>query len=266
MKYTFLLPALFLLILFSCKKEDPVVEEPAKFGKIDFQFSHKVNGQLLIIDTMVYTNAAGNEYLINEIQYFVSDITLHKADGSTKMITTANGIHYIDTDIPSTHTWSVSDDIPIGNYASVSFTFGINEAKNQTGLFVNSPEKDMFWPDFLGGGYHYMKMNGFWKDINAHLAPYNFHLGIGQIYDTVVTDSIIGFVQNYFTVTLPNSAFAVSENYTTHAGIIMNIESWLNTPNIFNFNYWGGSIMQNQAAMHTIVENGTDVFTFQINP
>jgi hypothetical protein len=266
MKFKFLIPVLIALVMISCKKDKPVVEEPAKYGKIAFQFSHKVNGQPLIIDTLVYTNAAGNEYLINEIQYFVSEITLNKSDGASKVITAANGIHYIDTDIPSSHTWAVTDDIPVGDYTSISFIFGINEAKNITGLFVNAPEKDMWWPEFLGGGYHYMKMNGFWKDTNAQLSPFNFHLGIGQIYDSVVTDSIIEFVQNYFTVIIPNSSFTITENATTHAGIIMNMESWFDTPNIYDFNFWGGSIMNNQAAMHTITQNGADAFTFQLIP
>jgi hypothetical protein len=268
MKIKFLIPALITLVMISCKKDEPVVEEPAKYGKISFQFSHEVNGQPLIVDTLVYTNAAGNEYLINEIQYFVSEITLHNSDGTSKVISAANGIHYIDTDIPSTHTWSLTDDIPVGNYTSISFIFGINEAKNQSGLFVNQPEVNMWWPDFLGGGYHYMKMNGSWKDNTDTLRPFNFHLGIGQIYahDVINLDSITGFVQNYFTVAVPSSSFTIAENTTTKAGIIMNIESWFDTPNIYDFDYWGGSIMQNQPAMHAITENGADVFTFQLIP
>jgi hypothetical protein len=268
MKIRLLVLFLITILMISCKKDKPVVEEPAKFGKIAFQFLHKVNGQPLLVDTLVYINAAGNEYDINEIQYFISDVTLHNSNGNSYVIAMTNGIHYIDTDIPSTYNWAVSDDIPVGDYSSISFTFGINQAKNINGLFVNPPEVNMWWPEFLGGGYHYMKMNGNWKDTSALLQPFNFHLGIGQIYahDTIVLDSITGFVQNYFTVTLPNSSFTISDNTSTQAGIIMNIESWFTTPHDYDFNYWGGSVMQNQAAMHTITENGADVFTFQLNP
>ena len=208
-------------------------------------------------------NAAGNEYLVNEVQYFISDVILHNSDGSDFMINQDGGIHYVDTDIPSTFSWAVTTDIPVGNYSSVSFTFGISEAKNQSNMFPNPPERDMFWPEFLGGGYHYMKLNGKWLDTLSQVTPFNFHLGIGQIYahDVINVDSITGFVQNYFTVTVPNSSFAINENQTTSMELIMNIESWFDTPHVWDFNYWGGSIMQNQQAMQTAKENGADVFT-----
>ena len=41
----------------------------------------------------------------------------------------------------------------------------------------------------------------------------------------------------------------------------MNIESWFTTPHNFDFNYWGGNVMQNQQALQTIKENGHDIFT-----
>lgn len=250
-----------LILLSSCKKEDPIGDE--KCGKISFRFMHKVNGQPLVTDTMVYTNTALNEYLVNEVQYFISDVVLHNSNGTNVMITQGDGNHYIDTDILSTMSWEISQDIPAGNYSSVSFTFGINEAKNQTNMYPNPPERDMFWPEFLGGGYHYMKLNGMWLDTNSQVTPFNFHLGIGQIYahDVIVVDSITGFVQNYFTVSLPNSSFTIIEKQTTNMEIVMNIESWFDTPHIWDFNYWGPSIMQNQAAMNTAKENGADVFT-----
>lgn len=251
---------IFLVFAVSCKKDDPITENPVKYGKINFQFTHKVNGQALVVDTLVYTNAAGNEYLINEVQYFISDVVLHNSDGTDYIL--SDDIHYIDSDLSSTMLWSVADKIPVGNYTSVSFTFGINESKNQSYMFQNPPERDMFWPEFLGGGYHYMKLNGKWKDTTNSITPFNFHLGIGQIYahDTIVVDSITGFVQNYFTVNLPTSFF-ITENKTTNIEIVMNIESWFETPHVWDFNYWGGSIMQNQPAMETAKENGADVFT-----
>ncbi|MEI6851515.1 MAG: MbnP family protein [Bacteroidota bacterium] len=268
MKIRILFALLISLIMISCKKDKPIVDSPKKTGNIHFQFSHKVNGQILITDTLVYTNTAGNHYMVNDIKYFISEITLHNSNGSNYVISSANGIHYIDTDIPSTYLWQPIDNVPAGNYTSVSFIFGINQEKNIAGLFTNPPEVNMAWPQPLGGGFHYMQLNGWWMDTNAMLSPLSFHLGIGQIYshDVIVLDSITGFVQNYFTVNLPSSALTITANATTNAEITMNIDSWFDTPNVYNFDYWGGSIMQNQTAMRTIVENGADVFTFQLNP
>lgn len=257
----FVFISMLLSIASSCKKETPVTIK--KSGKIVLNFSHKIDGQTILMDTLIYTNAAGNEYLVNEIQYFISDVTLHNSDGSSKMINAWEDIHYIDTDIPSTWTWNVLDSIPVGSYTSISFTFGITQAKNISYMYVNPPESNMFWPDFLGGGYHYMKLNGKWKDTNNVVVPFDFHLGIGQIYASgvVEVDSITGFVQNYFNVDLTASAFNMAENETRDIEIIMNIDRWFDTPHLWNHNVWGSYIMQNQNAMQTVKENGVDVFT-----
>ncbi|HPS28087.1 MAG TPA: hypothetical protein PK269_10810 [Bacteroidales bacterium] len=252
----------FLILFSSCKKENPIAEDK-NTGKIVLKFSHKVDGQDVEMDTLKYTNAAGNHFMVNEIQYFISDVTLHNADGSTFLIKAWDDIHYVDTDLPSTCTWNVLDSIPEGSYNSISFTFGISQAKNQSFMFVNPPENNMFWPEFLGGGYHYLKLNGKWSDGVSQAMPYEFHLGIGQIYSGTGTsiDSIIGFVQNYFTIDLPNSSFSLGKNETRTIELVMNVESWFETPHVWDFNVQGTYIMQNQAAMQLAKENGFDVFS-----
>jgi len=264
MKYALLLSIILGILLFldiSCKNDKPEVAEPT--GHISFTFTHLVDGLPLQKDVMKYVNAAGNPYEINQVMYFISDVTLHKSDGTTRLISDWTDNHYVDIDIPATLTWDVFDDIATGAYDSVSFTFGFTAAKNKSFLFVNPPEVNMMWPDVLGGGYHYMMINGSWKDNLNVVNNFAFHLGIGQLYksDVVAVDSIYAFVQNYFNVKLPNSVFTVEENKTRHIEIIMNIDSWFKTPRIYDHNYWGGAIMQKQPAMQMVKENGADVFS-----
>jgi hypothetical protein len=253
-----------MLILLSCSEKTTETPEN-KSAKITFTFSHVVYGEPARFDTLVYTNEAGNNYLINEIQYFISDVTLYKADGSVKMIDDWKDIHYVDTDIPGTWNWEVFDDIEPGQYDSISFTFGINEEKNISFMFVNPPESYMFWPEYLGGGYHYLKLNGKWlkPGQTTQTTPFDFHLGIGQIYSHY-PDSIIGFVHNYFTVSLPHSDFFLQESENKVIGFVMNIEEWFIDPHIYDHNTWGGDIMQNQEAMNLAKENGWNVFSIQL--
>jgi hypothetical protein len=253
-----------LFLIISCKKDKPVLEEPT--GHISFNFNHLIDGAILQKDTMKYTNAAGNPYEINQLMYFISDVRLHKTDGSIKLISDWTDIHYVDIDIPATLKWDVYDKIPAGSYDSISFIFGITKEKNLSFRFVNPPEVNMMWPDILGGGYHYMMINGKWKNNENQVENYAFHLGIGQLYksNVITIDSIYAFVQNYFSVKLSNSTFSIEENKTRNIEIIMNIESWFDTPHIYDHNYWGGAIMQNQPAMQMIKENGVDVFTFSV--
>jgi hypothetical protein len=120
----------------------------------------------------------------------------------------------------------------------------------------------MFWPENLGGGYHYMKLNGKWLEPGqtSVTTPFNCHLGIGQIYYSY-PDSIIGFVHNDFRVSLPGSAFIMNEDQQKVLSLTMNVEEWFRDPYIYDFNYWGGSIMQNQEAMDQLKKNGYNVFT-----
>jgi len=249
----------FLATVFSCKKDKP--EPTTPIGHVTFNFTHLIDGVILQKDTLRYENAAGNPYEINQLMYFISDVKLHKSDGTTKLISDWTDIHYVDIDIPATLKWEVYDEIPAGTYDSISFIFGISNEKNQSFMFVNPPEVNMMWPDILGGGYHYIMINGKWKNENNVTDNFAFHLGIGQLYKSNVIDidSIYAFVQNYFNVKLPNSAFTIEQDKTREIEIIMNIESWFDTPNIYDHNYWGGAIMQNQPAMQVIKENGYDV-------
>jgi len=252
------------IIFISCNDGTEVEPEREQdMGHLTLKFNHFVDGKPLITDSMMYVNAAGNPYEINEVMYFISDVTLHKSDGTKKMLDDWKDIHYVEIDIPSTITWNVFDDIPTGTYDSITFIFGIPEEKNKSFMFVNPPEDKMMWPDLLGGGYHYMMINGKWLDESNEEQFYNFHLGIGQLYkgDVIDYDSIYAFVQNYFTVSLPDSSFSIEKDNTKEIEIIMNIESWFKTPHNFDFNYWGGAIMEIQPAMQMGKENGYDVFS-----
>jgi len=245
-----------ILITFaSCDK----TSDTEKTGNMVVTFQHSVGQQPLEYDTIKYVNAAGNPYMVTEIQYFISDICLHKSNGDSVLLNKENNIHYVDTGLPDTWIWNLKDSIPEGQYSAISFTFGINEKENISLRFTNPPESNMFWPQFLGGGYHYMKLNGKWRDTADVITPFNFHLGIGQIYDS--TGNITGFVQNYFKVTLPSSSFSISGGQTVQVTLDMNINEWFEDPNIYDFNVWGGQIMQNQTAMHLACQNGHNVFT-----
>jgi len=248
-------------MLGSCKKDK---HEELK-SRMLIHFMHKVDGATLIKDQMIYANAAGNLYEVTEVMYFISDLKLHRSDGAIIEPATWDDIYYIDTKIPSTFTWNLPGDIPAGSYDSITFIFGISEEKNQSYIFVNPPEVNMAWPDVLGGGYHYLMLNGWWLDPDSARQSYNFHLGIGQIYenDSGQVQDIIGFVQNYFTVRPQGPAFEVEDGILIEAELTMHIENWFKNPHIYDHNHWGGAIMQNQAAMQMGCENGMDVFTVE---
>jgi hypothetical protein len=252
---------LFIFLFYSCKEKD---KEP---GSIKLTFNEKVDGELLKTDTLAYVNEAGNHYLVSEVQYFISKFTLYFDDGESYTVKDNMGIHYTDTDISETKYWDIPDEIPSGHIDSIVFVFGLDEDDNQSNIFPNPPESNMFWPEPLGGGYHYMKLNGKYQDNNGSQAPFNFHLGIGQIYDT--TGQATGFVQNYFKVSFPLTMMSsllveIKPGQTTNLILTMNIDSWFRTPNTWDFSTMGTMMMQDQVAMHQACENGADVFSIGV--
>ena len=231
------------MALVSCKK-------PASYGGLRVNIGYSVNGKALITDSLCYRNEAGNEFLITEIQWFISKIELQDEHG--EWVTLEPLFFYIDTNIPESQTLEIAS-IPVGKYKTLRFIFGLDEEDNRTGLFTDPPESEMFWPDLLGGGYHYMKLNGKFLDVEGRLTPLAIHLGIGQNEDHSQ------FYQNYFTVELPID-FSITETSENQLDLTMIIDNWFRNPNFYDFNEYGSHIMQNQAAQQALKENGNDVF------
>jgi hypothetical protein len=260
-----MLPLLLATMVLSCKKDQQEEIPVEGTGKLILNFYHCYDTLPLQFDTLMYANAAGNPYMVNEVRYFISRLTLHKSGGQEVTVDDWKVIHYVDTDIPSTWTWEIYDKLPAGAYDSLSFIFGLPEDLNQSFMYVNPPESNMFWPDYLGGGYHYLMFNGKWLEPGQTTVttPFNMHLGRGQIYYSY-PDSIIGFVPNFFRVSLAGSSFTLLEDQTLEVDLEMNVESWLEGPHVFDFNVYGGYIMQNQDAMQLVKENGHDVFSIRV--
>ena len=248
-----LLVIVLALMVAACTK-------PNEKAEINLNLGYEVNGKSLVTDSLCYENEAGNKFLITEIQWFLSNIELKNEAGDWIMLhqtglsdtLDVSRVYYIDTDIPESQTLH-SSPVKVGHYTAIRFTFGLDESDNQTGLFTDPPESEMFWPDMLGGGYHYMKMNGKYLNAEDRLAPMAIHLGIGQNEDCTE------FYQNYFIVELPIE-FNVKVNTENQLDLTMVIDNWFRNPNTIDFDEFGSHIMQNQTAQRLLKGNGKDVF------
>jgi len=242
------LPSIILLTglaAFSC--QNPT-------GQITLHFSFLVDEAPLLLDSAKYRNAAGNHYDVTDVQFFISKIKLMSTSGETVEIVDHQGVHYTDVRMPGTLEWDIADAIPADDYAYITFVFGLEGAQNTTGAFPNPPENNMSWPGPLGGGYHYMKINGHWWDESGNRNPFNLHTG------KITGEN--GFDDNNFTVTLPlPDRCPIVKDCTTHITLQMNINNWFSNPHVFNFNEFGGSIMQNREAQLILKANGHNVFS-----
>lgn len=258
-----LLVVLTLATAFALSGCDDSEKEPHQ-GKLEFRFLHLIEDEPVSYKELRYTNAAGNHYEITEIQWFISDVTLIAGSGAEVAISSDGFSHYIDSNLPETANWQPSDRVPAGKYTQIKFIFGLKGEKNTPGIFPDLPESNMIWPYVMGGdngGYHYMKLNGFWINNAEQRMPFNFHLGVGQIYDS--EEEVVEFVQNWFEVTLPLT-LDVRPNQETRIELVMNVESWFDSPIIYDHNQFGSMIMKNQEAMGIIAQNGKDAFDVNV--
>lgn len=240
---------LVLLFLFSsCQKNQT--------ANLSLMFNFCVDGNEITFDQMKYHNAAGNLYEVNEIMFFVSNLVLYKSDGTQIAI---DGVHYVDADRRNSLAWGISKHLPEGEYEAISFTFGLSDAENRNFRFVNPPECDMSWPMVLGGGYHYLKINGKWM-ANDTLKPFNFHMGRGQVRDA--EGNITDFIDNSFQVTI-NQHYRIKQKDCV-LQLLMDVNQWFGACEVFDLDEWGGSIMENQDAQELLKKNGSKVFSVRI--
>jgi len=225
------------LVFTSCEKEKPIATD------ITINFTHTVDGSDLITNSMIYTNEAEEDYNVQTLKYLISNITLHDDLGYTVL----KDIHFIDISDESTFSFTY-DNVPNNNYHAVSYTMGLDTAKNISNKYVNEDfHSEMFWPEPNGGGYHYMKLEG---DFNDSLSGYGTHTG-----GTMGGDYSFNNV-NDISLTVDDDLGNVSIN------INMEINNWYQTPNQIEFSSYGMGIMMNMEKQMQLKQNGmTDVFS-----
>ena len=244
----------FLVLLLACKKEeeeegcmDPNatnynIEATVDIGDCNYapvnviiHFNHYVNDTELVVDSMIYTNSSNVKYSIQTLRYLISDITLHLNNGNETLL---DGVHFIDISIDSTLILNIPQ-INYQNYTSISFTMGLDSIKNITNLFLNENFFPSFvWPEFLGGGYHYMQLEG---DFNTVFNGYTTHTGGTNGID-------FSF----------NKIFPIAD--ITEININMEITNWYKNPETLNLTTDG--IMENIDKQVILKANGIeDVFS-----
>jgi hypothetical protein len=227
--------------------------DAAATAPVTLAFAHQVGGSPMAIATSStdtpYTDAAGDRFGVTVLKYFISDVELTYADGGTWRVP---GAHYVDHDVAPTRTYALGDDAPVGALTSMSFVMGLRPALNVTGAFTQPPESLMEWPVMMGGGYHFMKFEGWY--VNAAGQPFQFRAHSGALMG----------IDYSFPVTLDATGHAIAAGGTT-LGLAMNLEEWFAHPDTWDldayFNAGHPGIMGDAAAQASLERNGADVFT-----
>ena len=179
---------------------------------------YHVDGQELVLDTIKYQNAAGNPYGVDKLRYYLSDFRCVTTGGTE--IRMDDGTYFMDARVGSTIHLK---EVPPGSYEQFSFTFGIPEEQNIYGNLPNDADNvGMVWPEQMGGGYHFMKFEGYFNS-SSGINGFAIHVGNNACAATITINTpfeitedgnmILGFNLNEI-LTGPNTFDMDSSNYT----------------------------------------------------
>lgn len=177
--------AALLFLMPACKKDTPdTTGNNTTVAPLSIEFDNIVGGMNLQLNTGSYTNKSGETYFINLLQYYISNISVKKADGTVYTVPQDSSYFLIKESDAATRFAKVK--VPEGEYTSLTFTLGVDSlrstmdiSKRQGVLDVAGGMEDgMYWG--WNSGYIFFKMEGI-----ADAAPldpsgqhkYRYHIG-----------------------------------------------------------------------------------------
>lgn len=225
---------------------------------VGINFMHLSGADTIELNTSnrPYTNALGQQYNVTKLRYLISNVTLHQVNGVNIEL---DEYFFVDISKPETFSFTGYRMIPQGTYSGISYTFGFDENDNTDGIYTDLNVANWNWPSPIGGGYHFMQLEGRYIDSNSADQFFATHMGTARKIDSTGTT----FEANHFTVMIPNSGFVVGNN-NIELEFTMNINEWYTNPVNWDFNVYGAGIMPNYNAQKLLNTNGKDIFTVRI--
>ncbi len=245
----FLLLLLSIGVLFtSCDDDDPVLEN----SLLTFSFTQNFDGDAVSASDFnqpKFYNEKGDTLSITRLRYLISDIRLYKTDGDSIVI---DGYQLVDVTNGTGLTFAPTDEIPQGTYTGISFIFGFDSIDNVDEAYPDLNLANWNWPAMLGGGYHFMQMEGMFLD-DGDTSLYAYHNGTAKP-DPMVME----FEQNYFKADLAGLAL---NKTNADIEIQMDIAEWYKNPHLWDLETLNMMLMPNYNAQKMMQANGKSVFS-----
>ena len=250
MKQSYVLLAL-LMIIFGCNSDSDDVDVKVN---ATLTFSHYWDQTSITnseFNTLNFTNDHGELMSIERLRYLISDITFTKTDGQTILL---EGYNLVDVTNQTNLSYTPSQKIAKGTYSNVSFIFGLVNEKNTDGAYNDLNSASWNVPASLGGGYHYMQLDGKFINTNNETQGYNYHAI--RAVDNIGSNP--SFPQDTF-IRVDLGAITVASD--TEIKVLMHIDQWFKNPYSWDLNLYNQMLMPNSSAQVLMYENGQSVFT-----
>lgn len=253
MKQSPLLLVMILFLVVGCNSDKDDNPSPTN---IQLNFSHFWEGDTVEnsdFNSLKYSTENGDLISIERLRYLISDLRLTKADGETILL---EGYNLVDVTNQTNLSYSPVDQITTGSYTNISFVFGFTNEKNTEGAYNSLNAVSWNVPVLLGGGYHYMQLDGKFMNSENEVQGYNFH-AIRAVDNPGNNPS---FPQDTF---LQVNLGEITIGTDQDINIVMNIAEWFKTPNTWDLNQYNQMLMPNSSAQIMMYQNGQNVFSLQ---
>ncbi|MCC6185593.1 MAG: hypothetical protein IT256_00420 [Chitinophagaceae bacterium] len=239
--------AAFTIASSACRKEENTTPTPtAKEGTVLLEFYNKVGGNALKMDGTSYKNQNGDDFTVSKFNYYISNIKLNNADGSSYAET--ESYHLLQQETPASLNFALSA-VPAGTYKSITFTIGVDSLRNVSGVQSGAldPANGMFW--MWSTGYIMVKMEGTSPQSTAASNELRIHVGgITSPNNTIST----------VTLALPNDITV--NNDENHIHLTADLVKMFGSTNIIDFATTNVVHMPGAAAKK-VADNYKDMFS-----
>jgi hypothetical protein len=197
-KLTLLAVAFTCLFFVSCSDDDNNATETSLPGELTFTINNTFGTSDFALNTE-YTTSEGDKIKPNELRYWVSNVTLKKADGSSY---TVPGSYFLIQNcteqvvqeggftMPATKRETVDImGIPAGEYTEVTFSIGVDSEYNdnlslqagELSILQNMTNISWMWHT----SYIFTKVGGSYTNANSETLYFLFETGTNDQFKTI---------------------------------------------------------------------------------
>ena len=186
---------------------------------LSLSIRHTISGKPLQLDSLRYTNSAGETFSVSRLSYLVSNVAVQDNTGNWHTI--PDSIAWIDA--KARRTQINLSNIPDGSYQSLRFDIGLSESLNHSDPAqypathpLNPNLNNLHWT--WQTGYIFLAIEGHYRDATGDLQGFVYHYANNPRRTTI-------------TLPLPKTIGAVS----SHLEIDFDIAALLNAPAPLSF-------------------------------
>lgn len=180
-KFSPLYSLLLLMSLLTACDDD---QQQPTTGQLRIAVENVVGGQLLTLGQL-YPMSNGEQITVSKFNYLLSNVKLTRADGTEWV--ESESYHLVKQADPASRTL-VINNVPTGDYTKLTFTIGVDSARNMAGAQTGAlaQDNDMYWD--WNSGYIYLKIEG--TSPQSPTGRFVYHVGgFRRPYDAIRTVS-----------------------------------------------------------------------------